>query len=74
MIVLGEDEVDAGPLEVASEKQVRVRDDNCIRRSVGRVLGKGLDMGMRTGMRPGTINRQIGVELANKIQCATAKG
>jgi hypothetical protein len=31
-------------------------------------------MGVRTGMRPMTINRQLGVEFADEIQCATAKG
>jgi hypothetical protein len=31
-------------------------------------------MGVRTGMRPMTINGQFGVEFADEIQCATAKG
>ena len=39
-----------------------------------RVLSDGLDMGVRVGLRsPRTVNRQIGVELANEIQCAPAK-
>jgi hypothetical protein len=39
-----------------------------------RLRSNGLDMGVRIGMRPRTVNRQIGVELANEIQWATAKG
>jgi hypothetical protein len=40
---------------------------------VRRLRSDGLDMGMRMGMRPWTVNRQLGVEFADKIQCATAK-
>ena len=46
-IVPGKDQVDAGPLEVAVEQQLRVRDDNGARRSMGRVRRNGLDVDVR---------------------------
>jgi hypothetical protein len=72
-VVLGKDQVDAGSREIAGEKQVGIRNDDRVRRSVRRVLSNGLDMGVRTGMRPMPINRQVGGKFACVIQWATAK-
>ena len=33
-----------------------------------------IDVGMRMGMRARTVSRQLGVELADEIQMATANG
>ena len=49
VVVPGKDQVDAGPLEVAVEQQLRVRDDDRVRRRVRGVRGNGLDVGMRPG-------------------------
>ena len=74
MVVFGKDQVNAGSLEIAVEKQLRVRNDNRARRNVRSLRSDALDMGMRMGMRPRIVNRQFGVEFADEIQCATAKG
>ena len=52
VVVPGKDQVDAGPLEVAIEKQLRVRDDDGVRRRVRGVPGNGLDVGMALECRP----------------------
>ena len=66
VVVPGEDQVDAGPLEVAVEQQIRVRDDDGVRRRV-----RGMVMGIGMGTR--AVNVQLGVEFADEIQLATAK-
>ena len=71
VVVLGKDQVDAGPLEVAVEQQMRVRDDDGVRR---RVRGYRIDMVMGIGMSTRTVNVQLGVEFADEIQLATANG
>ncbi len=35
VVVLGQDQVDAGSLEIPVEQQMRIRDDNGVRRRVG---------------------------------------
>ena len=52
VVVLGKDQVDAGPLEVAAEKQMRVRDDDGVRRSVRGVLRKVSTCDMPMECRP----------------------
>jgi len=70
VVVPGEDQVDAGLPEVAVEQQIRVRDDDGVRR---RVRGHRSDMVMGFGMSARTVNLQLGIELADEIQLATAK-
>jgi hypothetical protein len=70
VVVVGQDQVDAGSLELSAEQQLRVGDDDGIRRSV---RGRAIDMRMHSGMRNRAINRQLGVEFANEIQWATQK-
>jgi len=45
--VLGKDQVNAGSLEISVEQQMRVRDNNRVRRSVRGVRGNGLHVAMR---------------------------
>jgi hypothetical protein len=71
VVVVGQDQVDAGSLELSAEQQLGVRDDNGIRRSVRR---RAIDMCMHSGVRNRAINRQLGVEITNEIQWATKKG
>ena len=70
VVVPGEDQVDAGPPEVAVEQQIRVRDDDGVRR---RVRGYRIDMVTGIGMSTRTVNVQLGIEFADEIQLATAK-
>ena len=73
VVVVGEDQIDAGPLEVSVEQQMRVGDDDGVRRNV-----RGSDsfdmMASACGMRTRTVNRQLGVKFADEIQWATAIG
>jgi len=70
-MVIGQDQVDAGSLELSAEQQLGVWDDNGIRRSM---RGRAIDMRMHSGVRNRAVNRQLGVEFANEIQWATKKG
>ena len=74
MVVFGKDQIDAGPPEVTVEKQLRVGDDDRIRRRVRRMRSNGFDMAMPIGMQAPTISGKLGVEFARVIQWATAKG
>jgi hypothetical protein len=65
LVVVGQDQVDARPLEVSAEQQLGVGDDNRIR---GSMRGRAIDMRMHHGMRIRPINRQLRVEFANEIQ------
>jgi hypothetical protein len=65
---IGKNQVDAGPLEVRAEQQMRVRNDDGVGRRVRRRM---LDLHM--GMRSEAVRGQFGVEFANEIQWATAK-
>jgi hypothetical protein len=73
VVVCGKDQVKAGSLEISVEKQLRVRNDNGIRRSVRGTRRNRLDMDVRIGMKAQAVGRQVGVEFANEIQSATAK-
>ena len=66
LIVPGKDQIDAGPLEISVEKQMRVRDDDRTRRSVRGV--DGLDMDVAAGMQPRAVSGKLGVEFAGVIQ------
>ena len=52
LIVLGKDQIDAGPLEISVEKQMRVRDDDRVRRSVGGVNRLDMDVAGSFECRP----------------------
>ena len=68
VVALGKNEVDAGALEISVEQQLRIRNDNGVRRHVRGVLGNGLDVDVLMGMRPMSVNGNVGVELARVIQ------
>ena len=68
VIILADDEVGAGALEVAAEQQLRVVDDDRIRRCLGR---HRIDMHLR--FRVMTRERHAAIEFRNKIQVATGK-
>ncbi len=70
-IGVGDDEIDAAALEVASEEQMRVLDDNRVRRRLGR---HRLDMRLRLGVVSHAIGRQSAIEFSDEIQRATANG
>ena len=74
LVVLGKDEVDARPLEVAVEEQLCVGNDDRARRSVGGMRGDGLDMAMLVGMQARAVSGKLAVEFTGIIQWATAKG
>ncbi len=74
VVVPGKDQVDAGPLEISVEKQLRVRDDDGVRRRVRSVPGNRLDMGMALGMQTRAVSRELGVEFARVIQGPPQKG
>ena len=71
VVVPGEDQVDAGPLEVAVEQQIRVRDDDGARR---RVRGYRIRMVMSIGMSTRTVNVQVGSEFADGTQWPPRNG
>ncbi len=73
VIVLGKDQVKAGPLEISVEKQLDVRDDNGVRRGMPGRRRKGLDVDVGMGKRAWDVSRQLGVKFASKIQRATKK-
>ena len=73
VVVLGKDQVDAGPLEVAVEQQMRVGNDDRIRRRMRRVRGNRLDVAMPMRMQARAVSGKLGVEFASVIQWATAK-
>jgi hypothetical protein len=70
MTVPGKDEVDAGLLELAVEKQLRVRNDDGARRNVG--SRHRSDMELRMRMRAQVV-RQLRVEFAGVIQMTPEK-
>jgi len=70
--VLRKHQIDAGPLEVAVEKQLAVRDDDRIRWRVRGVRLDRLDMGMSNGVRTRAVSGKLGVEFAGVIQWPTA--
>jgi hypothetical protein len=72
VIVLGEDQIDAGPLEFSVEKQLRVRDDDRIRGSVGGV--NGFDVDVAIGMQGRTVSGKLGVKFARVIQMGHRNG
>ena len=51
MAVLGKNQVDAGPLEISVEQQLRIGDDNRIRRSVRSGRRNGFEVAVRMRMR-----------------------
>jgi hypothetical protein len=66
LMVPGKDQIDAGPLEISIKKQLRVRDDDCIRgnmRSVNR-----LDVDVAIGIQPRSVSGKLGIESASIIQ------
>ena len=66
LIVPGKDQIDAGPLEISVEKQLRVRDDNRARRNMRGV--NRLDVDVAIGMQPRSVGRKAGVKFAGIIQ------
>lgn len=73
MIVAGEDQVDAGSLEIAGEKKMSVGNDDRVRRRVRCVMRNRLDSGLPLQMQAQGIGREIRVEFTGVIQIATAK-
>jgi hypothetical protein len=71
MVVFGQNQIDAGSLEVAAEQQLGVGNNNGIG---GSVRGRAIDVSKRNGMRDRSFSRQLGVEFTYKIQWATKKG
>ena len=71
MVVFGENQIDAGSLEVTAEQQLGVGNDNGIG---GGVRGRAIDVCKCNGMRCRSFNRQLGVEFTYEIQWATKKG
>jgi hypothetical protein len=63
--VLGKDQIDAGTLEFSVEKQVRIRNDNRVRRNVRGVNRLDVDGPIR--MQPRALSRKLGVEFASKM-------
>jgi hypothetical protein len=71
VVVLVQDEVEAGPLEIRMKQEMRVGNDNGVRRCMA-VHGIDMKMGLR---RPAlAIRRNRGVKFASVIQWATAIG
>jgi hypothetical protein len=69
LVIPGDDEVEAGPLEVAVEEKIGVLDDDRIRRRPG---VHRLDLQLR--LRVGSRKRQAAIEFGKEIQAATANG
>jgi hypothetical protein len=63
-MILGQNQVDAGSLEVSVEQQLRVGNDDRIRRRVRRMLRKSLKMGVPMAIMARDISRKLGVEFA----------
>ena len=61
LAIFGQDEVNAGSLEVAVEEQLRIGNDDRTRRHMRRVLRDGLDVGvgMPVGMRSSRHQRRV---------------
>jgi len=70
-IVLGQDQVDAGTLEVRVEQELRIGNDDRVRRRM-RMAGVKMDIGM--GGAPMASRRNPAVEFASVIQRATTSG
>ena len=66
LMVLRKDQIDAGPLEISVEKQLRVRDDNRARRNMRGV--NRLDVDVAIGMQPRFVSGKAGVKFAGIIQ------
>src|SRR5262249_40214892 len=69
VVALADDEVGTGLLEVAGEQQLRVGNNDRIRRCLG---SHRLDMRLR--LRVSSRERQAAIEFGNEIQAATGKG
>ncbi len=69
-VVAGQDQVDAGALEVGVEQEMRVGNDDRIRR---RMHMAGIQMG-EMGMTPRTFRGNRAVKFASVIQRATTIG
>ena len=65
-VVLRDDEIEPGPLEVAGEQQLPVVDGDRAGRSVG---GNAVDMHRSTGISVRV--RQIAVEFLDKVHCGS---
>jgi len=81
VVVLGEDQVDAGSMEISVEQQLRVRNDNGVRRRVSCCcdvdIRNGMGMGAKEigkGLRARAVSGETGDEFAGVIQRATAIG
>jgi len=71
-VVLGQDQVDAGPFEVRVEKQMRVGNDDRVCWNLGRAVNR---YGRTRRLMPtGAIGGKRGVKFASVIQWATAIG
>jgi hypothetical protein len=57
LIFRRKDQIDAGPFEVAVEKQVRIRDDDGICRCMGRMRRNAIAGRMTAGMRAHAIHK-----------------
>jgi hypothetical protein len=66
MVVPGKHQVDAGPLEVSVEEQLRIRDDDSAGRCVRSVMGNRLDVtaAETIGLQTRPVSRKLGVEFA----------
>ncbi len=71
VVVLGNNQVDAGSPKISIQKQIRVGDDNRIRRSVRR-RNDVMPMGMRTQAITGQlgVNGQLDIKFAGIVQRA----
>ena len=68
LLVVGKHEVDAGPLEISVEEQLRVRNDDGACGRVRRVRGNAFHMGMPIGMQARPVSSKLGVEFAGVVQ------
>jgi hypothetical protein len=74
MVVPGKHQVDAGPLEVSVEQQLRVGNNDGVRGNMRRVRADRLDMGVPVRVQTRAVSVVLGVEFAGIIQWATANG
>ena len=68
MAVAGQDQVDAGSFEIAVEQQMRVGDDNGVRRSMPPLNGLDIGTRIRIQMRAQIISGRLGVEFTDEAQ------
>src|SRR5216683_6970267 len=68
VVLVGQDKVDTGSLEISVEQELRVGDDDGARGSVQGMRRHGIDVKMPMRMRTRAIKRQLGIEFAGVVQ------